>query len=168
MSKVDFVNTKRAGKFAQNLCTKLRTVKLSNCVLQAVIEKAGGQFEQEVAFQGLPNCGRIEFVDQDAINDSLPYFVVVPGLRFNVFRGRAKCFAATTRGSILAVVNLPPEFLLKCYRTNASDSNPLTPPELSTFLARSLSRVTGFSYGFGGCFFASMPGSFVLCPQKTK
>ena len=71
-------------------------------------------------------------------------------------------------GLIFAAANLPPQLLLKCYRTNASDSNPLTSPELSTFRARSLSRVARFSYRFDGCFFASMPGSFVLCPQKTK
>jgi hypothetical protein len=43
----------------------------------------------------LPNSGCVEFVDQDSINDSLPYFVVVPGLRFDIFWGRTERFAAT-------------------------------------------------------------------------
>ena len=40
--------------------------------------------------------------------------------------------------------------------------------KLSTFWARSLSRVARFSYYCGGCFLASMPGSFVLSRQKTQ
>ena len=168
MSEVDFVNTKLAGELAQNLGTKLRTVILFNGILQAIIKKSGRQLEQEIAFQGLPNSGCVEFVDQDSINDSLAYFVVVPGLRFDIFWGRTKRFVATTLGSIFAVVNLPPQFLLKCYRTNASDTNPLTPPEFPALRTRSLSRMTRFSYRFGGCFFTSMPGSFFCVFRKPN
>jgi len=162
MSEVDFINTKRARELAQNLGTKLRTVKLFYGILQAVIKKSGRQLEQEITFQGLPNSGCVEFVDQDSINDSLPYFVVVLGLRFDIFWGRMERFAATTLGSIFAVANLPPQLLLKCYRTNASDSNPLTPPELPALRTRSRSRMTRFSYRFGGCFLASMPSALSL------
>ena len=116
----------------------------------------------------MPNSGCVEFVDQDSINDSLPYFVVVPGLRFDIFWGRTERFAATTLGSIFAVENLPPQFLLKCYRTNASDSNPLTPPEVPALRTRSLSRMTRFSYRFGGCFLASMPSSFFCVFRKPN
>lgn len=116
----------------------------------------------------MPNSGCVEFVDQDSINDSLAYFVVVPGLRFDIFWGRTKRFVATTLGSIFAVVNLPPQFLLKCYRTNASDTNPLTPPEFPALRTRSLSRMTRFSYRFGGCFFTSMPGSFFCVFRKPN
>ena len=167
MSQMDFVDTKRARKLAENRCPKRSTVKLSDRVPQAVVEKTSGQLKQEVTSDSTLNCGRIEFVDQDAVNDSLPYFVVVPSLRLDVFGGRAECLAARTLRSVLAIVDLPPEFLLKCYRPNPSNSSPLTPTKLSTFRARSLSRMARFSYCLGGCFLASMPGSFVLCPQKT-
>ena len=161
-----FRQHKVARELAQNLGTKLRTVKLFNGILQAIIKKSGGQLEQEITFQGLPNSGCVEFVDQDSINDSLSYFVVVLGLRFNIFWGRTERFAAKTLGSIFAVANLAPQFLLKCYLTNASDSNPLTPPEPRALRTRSLSRMTRFSYRFGGCFFASMPGSFFVSSEN--
>jgi hypothetical protein len=168
MSEVDFVNTKCAGELAQNLGTKLRTVILSNGILQAIIKKSCRQLEQEITFQGLPNRGCVEFVAQDSINDSLSYFVVVLGLRFDIFWGRTERFGATTLCSVFAVVNLPPEFLLKCYRTNASDSNPLTKPEFPALRTRSLSRMTRFSCRFGGCFFASMPSSFFVSLENQN
>ena len=116
----------------------------------------------------MPNSGCVEFVDQDSINDSLPYFVVVPGLRFDIIWGRTERFAATTLGSIFAVENLPPQFLLKCYRTNASDSNPFKPPEVPALRTRSLSRMTRFSYRFGGCFLASMLSLFFCVFRKPN
>jgi hypothetical protein len=59
-------------------------------MLQAIIKTSGRQFEQEITFQGLLNSGCVEFVDQDSINDSLSYFVVVIGLRFDIRQERAR------------------------------------------------------------------------------
>jgi len=179
--KMDFIDTKRAGKFAQNLGPKRRAVKFPNRVFQTVIEKSGGQPEQEVSLQRLGNGGRVELVDQNAINDCLPHLVVVPGLGFDIIGSRAEGLAATALGRVLAIVDFSPEFLLKCYRTNTTNSNPFTSSEFPTFWASCLSRMTRFSYSFGGCFLASMPGSFFcvvrkpnksnqvfLCPDRTQ
>ena len=82
--------------------------ELSNRVIQTVVEKTGRQVEQKVTLDGSLNRGRIEFIDEDAIDDRLSYFVVVPSPQFDVFWGRAECLAAKTGGNVLAVVNFPP------------------------------------------------------------
>jgi hypothetical protein len=63
---------------------------------------------------GLLNRVDIELVNQNAIQDSLTNLIVVLGLEFDIWRVKAKRFAAIALGSVLAVANLSPEFLLKC------------------------------------------------------
>jgi hypothetical protein len=114
------------------------------------------------------NRSAIEFVDQDAIKDGLSHLVVVFGLGLDIVWMSAERFAARTLGDILAVVNLSPKLLLKCYRTNQANPNSFATSELSARWASSLSRVTRIDYRFGGCFLASMPDSFVSSPEKTQ
>ena len=71
--KMDLVDAECAGELAQDLGSKLRTVVLPNRVFQTVVHKASRQFEQEFSLHRFLNCSCIEFVDQDAINDSLPF-----------------------------------------------------------------------------------------------
>lgn len=80
MSKMDLVNAKRTGELLSDLTAKLSAVKLPDRVFQAVVEKAGGKFEQEVTLEGLLDSVRIEFVAQDSIQDSLTNFVIISGL----------------------------------------------------------------------------------------
>ena len=168
MSEVDFVDTERAGKFAQHLGTKLSPVELADRVFQAIVKKPAGQLEQEVTLHRPSDSGRIELVDQDAINDRLPHFVVVPSLWLDVMRGSAESFTAVTVRRVLAVMHFPPKLPLKCYRTNATAPYSLASPKRSTFWAGSLSRVTRFSYRACGCFLASMPGSFFCVFRKPN
>ena len=168
MPQVDLVYTKRTGEFTQNLCAKPRTVKLSDRVFQAVIKKAGRQLEQEVPLQGLRHSGCIEFVDQNAIDDRLPYFVVVFGFRLNIFWRRVERSTAATLSSVFAIADFSPEFLLKCYRTNTPSSDSLASTECSAFWARCLSWAARFSYRSAGCFLASMPGSFFCVVRKPN
>ena len=84
----------------KNLSTKLSTIELSNGVIQTVVEKTGRQVEQEVTLDRSLNRGRIEFIDKDAIDNRLPYLVVVPGPPLDVFWGRAECLAAKTGGNV--------------------------------------------------------------------
>jgi len=63
---------------------------------------------------GLLNRVDIELVNQNAIQDSLTNLIVVLGLEFDIWRVKAKRFAAIALGPVLAVANLSPEFLLKC------------------------------------------------------
>ena len=79
-----------------------------------------------------------------------------------------KRLATLAFGNILAVVNLTPQHLLKRYRTDYANSNPLATPQFAARRTWSLSRTAGFLYRFGSCFFASMPDSFVLSRQKTQ
>jgi hypothetical protein len=104
----------------------------------------------------------------DAIKDGLANLVIVLGFGLDIFRRRMKRFATRAFGDIRAIVDFSPEFLLKCYRTNQANSNPLTSRELSTSRARSLSRMTGINDCFTRLFLASMPGSFVSSRQKTQ
>ena len=95
-------------------------------------------------FQGLLRRGCGGLIDQNTIDNSLPYFVVVRRLWLNIFRTRVEGFAALAFGDILAIVDLAPKLLLKCYRTHQSSSNPLPSAKLATSWTRSLSRATRF------------------------
>ena len=113
------------------------------------------------------NCGRVEFVDEDAINDSLTHLVVVLRLGLDILRVCAKRLAALALGGVLAIVYLSPKLLPECYRTNQPNSNPFASSQLAAPRARSLPRMARFYYSLGGCFLASMPDSFVSSRQKT-
>ena len=110
----------------------------------------------------------VELVAQNAIQNGLADMIIVSGLGRNIAGGRVERFAAATLGRVLAIVNFSPEFLLISDRANTSNSNPLATPEPPTFWAVGLSRMARFSYRLSGCFFASMPDSFVLSREKTQ
>lgn len=114
----------------------------------------------EVTLHGFLNCGRIELIDQDTIKYGLPYLVVVLRLLLHIFWVRMKRFTTLAFGDILAVTNFSPKLLLKCYRTNQTNTNPFASTKCSTSWTRCLSRMTRINYRFSGCFVASMPGSF--------
>lgn len=85
MSKMDLIDTERPGEFAKYLRTKRGTVKSPNRIVQAVVDEAHGQLQQEVTLHDFLNRGRVELVDQDSIQDGLPHSIVVFGLRCNLF-----------------------------------------------------------------------------------
>ena len=114
------------------------------------------------------NRGCVEFVEQDAIQDGLSYWVVVLGLWLDILWVCAERFAAITFGGILAIVNISPQFLLKGYRANQPNSNPFATSKLPARRAKSLSRVTRIDYRFGGCFLPSMFDSFVSSRGKNQ
>ena len=114
------------------------------------------------------NRGRVQFIDEDAINDSLSNVAVVLGLQIDIAGVRVERLATQAFGDVLTVVNLSPQLLLKCDRTNEPNANSLASSESSTPWARSLSRMARISYRLAGCFLASMPDSLVLSRQKTQ
>ena len=105
---------------------------------------------------------------QDSIEDSLTYLVIVLGLQIDVSGMRVERFAALALGDVFAIVNLSPELLPKCERTDHANSNSFASSERSTTGARSLSWVAKILYSFNGCFLASMPDSFVSSREKTQ
>ena len=96
--------------------------------------------------------GRVELIDQDAIDDGSSHFVVVLGFGFDIAWVSSERLATRTFRGVLAVIKLPPEFLLKSDRPHASHPNPFTSPQFPASRARCLSRVTRIDYRLGGCF----------------
>ena len=71
--------------------------------VQAIVDKADRQLEQEIAFEGSQDALDIHAVVYETINDGLANLVVVLGLGHHILWGIAKEFAATTAGAIFAV-----------------------------------------------------------------
>src|SRR5205085_670054 len=83
--------------------------ELGQAPVQAVVDEASGQGEQEVAFHGCDGTLDVEAVVEDAVEDGSADEVVVIGLGAAVGHPGAKILAAVTAGGVLCVEDVQPQ-----------------------------------------------------------
>jgi hypothetical protein len=86
--------------------------------VQAVVEEAAGQFQQEVPFHGRYGPLDVEAIVEAALEDGLADEVVVFGLGGDPGHARAKVLAAVAAGGVLGVEDVQPDDLPVGQRPN--------------------------------------------------
>ncbi len=92
-------------------------VEPSQSPIEAVVDEATGEVEQEVAFHGRTRTLDVEAIVQDTVEDGLTDEVVIFGLGANVRRTGAKRLAAATACGVLCVEDVQPEDVAVGQRT---------------------------------------------------
>src|ERR1700722_1349918 len=108
---MQFIDADNAAEVLQGRLSLLDLAKPSQSPVEAVVEEATGQVEQEVAFHGRTGTLDVEAVVEEAVEDGLANEVVVFGFGADVGRTRAKGLAAATTGAVLCVEDVQPEDL---------------------------------------------------------
>jgi hypothetical protein len=72
-------------------------------VVQAIVNKANRQLQQEITLEGAQDAFHVHAVLEQTIKDGLAHLVVVLGFGEHILRGVAKGFAATATGLIFAI-----------------------------------------------------------------
>ena len=79
MAQVEFIHTKCARELPKHTLAVLGHVQLSNGVGQAVVDETCGEIEEEIPLETTERGLDVHAVVDDAVENSLPDFVVVLG-----------------------------------------------------------------------------------------
>ncbi len=106
---VQFVDAHNTAEVLHGRLSLPGLPQASQSPVEAVVDEATGQVEQEVAFHGRTGTLDVEAVVEDAVEDGLANEVVVFGFGADVGRTRAKRLAAFTAGGVLCVKDVQPD-----------------------------------------------------------
>ena len=102
MAEVQFVDAQGAGELFKGPLPVGRHVGLADLPVEAVVEEAVGEIEQEVALEGLLQTIHAHAVFEQAVNDEIADAVGVLGAWFDAVELGAKGLAAGAAGAIFS------------------------------------------------------------------
>src|SRR5262249_39352988 len=98
--QVDLVHTQGAGECLQGPAAIGRPVHLFELPAQAIVDKAGRQFQEEVAAQGVADAFDTQVVLQEAVEDGFADGIAILGLGFDAFDLGAEGSATSAAGAV--------------------------------------------------------------------
>src|SRR5262249_3754385 len=106
--QVQFIDAQDAAEVLQGAQAVFGQVELAQPPIQAVVDKAPGEVDEEVAAHGRAGAFGVEAVVEEAVEDGVADGVVVVGLGLDAFGARAEELAAGAARLVFCVVDEKP------------------------------------------------------------
>ena len=120
VSQVNFVDAEGAGEIRQRPLSVGRQVGLADLPIEAVVEKALGEIEMEIALEGQPEPFHAHAVVEQAVEDRLADPVGILGPRFDPLDRGAEGLAAGTTGAVFSDLDFQPDDFAICEIAHAA------------------------------------------------
>ena len=119
-AQVQFIHTQCAAEPGQHRLAVLGEVEAADVPVEAVVDEAVGQLQQEIALEGLPGAFDVEAVVEDAVEYRLADPVVVVGFGQDIGGRGAEVLAARAACLVFSVGDVQPGDLVVGDGTDAA------------------------------------------------